>query len=909
MKHLSKNSFFKISLILPILLLFSLACGGGGGGSEDSDELNKVQVTGTVDFTETSDLNKSSMLRKQEAPSVDEVIFENLTTGENLITGLLSDGSYSLNLAKGTYKITAVSSDNQVFLLYLPNLEEDQDDVNPDIDSTIISISVIANADSTEAFTGSYLETKIAATNIILETADQVLTSSTSTKAERSAALAVLSLKEKVVEINTQGNTSSMQDESKLKTEFVTQDEINKYIASAVQNVISRTSKSVLLPTASDDLVLTSLEEVDEKTSVINAEILVIVDNIASLIEKSNNPPIAKAEDDLLVYFGAPVSLDGSMSFDADGDDLTFLWTQLSGTNVILDEPTTISPNFTAPSQEGTLTFEVIVNDDASSSEPFVITISVLDPLSNLTPVANAGKDQMVNLGETVTLNGDGSYDLDSQNLQYSWRQVSGTSVSLSSSTSSEVNFEAPIVLTTMVFELRVSDGLTSHVDEIIVDTEFTSVALIKPSELEALCGGYPDFSWHTISHALNYRLQISSESDLSNPWFDETVSDNTYSLFTSLDSLNESNNYWSISAIDSNEIEGAQSVISKFGYCTSTAAPTELKASIKEGTKLLVEWERSANPNVDSYTIYYGREQSGSYSHFHIKGDVAEHEILLDELSSDTAGQYYFTVTAYDSILNQVSDDAQELSLVLNSNKRASITLSLGDAMINGGLSNRQAIKLTGNSGDVELTFATESLLEDIVDEINSHVGDSGVVATLGTSSNSILLLSAKYGADEFVEIEDVDGDVDFLSFSENQVKYFSEVSDFGVDWRLDTDAEVLERASITLDLEDTLTDGIANERQALKIYGNRGEETIVFAQAVTSLDYVSEINSNVGLTGVIATFGTSSNSILLLSSKYGSEQFVIIEDIDGNIDFLSESSDPTNKLSKLSAFGKDEN
>ena len=73
-------------------------------------------------------------------------------------------------------------------------------------------------------------------------------------------------------------------------------------------------------------------------------------------------------------------------------------------------------------------------SDCASLAESFstvkTIQFSVI-ARPNTAPVANAGPDQTVNPGTTVTLQGSGT-DADNDPLTYSWSQTAGPSVSLS---------------------------------------------------------------------------------------------------------------------------------------------------------------------------------------------------------------------------------------------------------------------------------------------------------------------------------------------------------------------------------------------------------------------------------------------------------------------------------------------
>jgi hypothetical protein len=78
----------------------------------------------------------------------------------------------------------------------------------------------------------------------------------------------------------------------------------------------------------------------------------------------------------------------------------------------------------------------------------------------NQPPVANAGSNQSVLVGELVTLNGSGSSDPDNgpSALTFSWKQISGPVVLLTGANTATPTF-TPAIEGTYIFALVVNDG------------------------------------------------------------------------------------------------------------------------------------------------------------------------------------------------------------------------------------------------------------------------------------------------------------------------------------------------------------------------------------------------------------------------------------------------------------------
>jgi len=90
----------------------------------------------------------------------------------------------------------------------------------------------------------------------------------------------------------------------------------------------------------------------------------------------TNQAPSAMASAPMSVDEADIVSLDASSSTDADGDTLSYSWTQSSGVMVSLTDPTSAIASFTAPevANDEVLSFTVTVSDGTDSSAATVET-------------------------------------------------------------------------------------------------------------------------------------------------------------------------------------------------------------------------------------------------------------------------------------------------------------------------------------------------------------------------------------------------------------------------------------------------------------------------------------------------------------------------------------------------------
>jgi hypothetical protein len=90
-------------------------------------------------------------------------------------------------------------------------------------------------------------------------------------------------------------------------------------------------------------------------------------------------------------------------------------------------------------------------------------------PVTNNPPTANAGADQTVNAGVSVTLQGSGA-DTNGTIASYAWTQTAGPAVALTGASTASPTFTAPATAAGLTFQLTVTDNQqATHADTITV--------------------------------------------------------------------------------------------------------------------------------------------------------------------------------------------------------------------------------------------------------------------------------------------------------------------------------------------------------------------------------------------------------------------------------------------------------
>ena len=182
----------------------------------------------------------------------------------------------------------------------------------------------------------------------------------------------------------------------------------------------------------------------------------------------ANTAPVADAGPDQEVAIGSSVALDGTGSYDEDGDALTYAWsfaTRPAGSSAAIDNATSAIAGFT-PDVFGDYVVRLVVNDGVEDSAPDTATIKTF----NNPPVAEAGEDMSATAGDVVTLDGTGSSDPDGQALSYSWRftaRPAGSAAEFDDAAAATPSFTTDLE-GLYVAELTVNDGVVDSYPDVV---------------------------------------------------------------------------------------------------------------------------------------------------------------------------------------------------------------------------------------------------------------------------------------------------------------------------------------------------------------------------------------------------------------------------------------------------------
>jgi uncharacterized repeat protein (TIGR01451 family) len=174
-----------------------------------------------------------------------------------------------------------------------------------------------------------------------------------------------------------------------------------------------------------------------------------------------------------------------------------------SGGNVAVpslnDDGSPVTVNFPARS---TTTLTLTINSVSSTTTN--VGLAEIEVWTDRHPVADAGPDQTVYAGDSVTLNGSQSFDPDSADtISYAWTQIGTPSVTLSGANTGNPTFTAPVEGTSLTFQLTVTD------DGMLSDSDTVTVTVTPKADLQITKNDSPDPV--RAAESLTYTLAVSN--------------------------------------------------------------------------------------------------------------------------------------------------------------------------------------------------------------------------------------------------------------------------------------------------------------------------------------------------------------------------------------------------------------
>jgi hypothetical protein len=204
----------------------------------------------------------------------------------------------------------------------------------------------------------------------------------------------------------------------------------------------------------------------------------------------NNTAPVARAGSDADAPLGVALTLNGTASYDPDGDELLYHWEvdDAPDESVLLSTENPFAVNGTrnsgvtsvVPDQVGVYIFALVVEDPSGAlSDKDYVVIEVTSTLQ--LPVADAGSNATTLEGTEVCVDGSASWDPSGRTLTYGWTMVATppnsdlTSASLTAAADVVTCF-TPDAPGTFTLALVVENGLaTSEPDFVFVASGSTN--------------------------------------------------------------------------------------------------------------------------------------------------------------------------------------------------------------------------------------------------------------------------------------------------------------------------------------------------------------------------------------------------------------------------------------------------
>ena len=512
-----------------------------------------------------------------------------------------------------------------------------------------------------------------------------------------------------------------------------------------------------------------------------------------------NAAPIANAGADQQVDIGATVSLDASASSDSDGSIAVYNWRQTAGADVSIDNPNSQVATFIVPESafDSSMSFELIVIDDDGTyaNDSLVIVVSDINPDDSV-PIAEAGADQRVNEGATVTLDASASSASGGSIAAYQWAQIDGAEVALSNAATALASFTAPQVDSdiNLIFRLTVTNTNGAIDTDSIVITILDNAAPTANAganqsvnegatvELDGSASSDPDgniasYSWQQIDSS-GYSVSLSDSSSAQPTFTAPAVSANAELTFE----LTVSDN------------DGAQDSATVTITILDNAAPTAnagANQSVNEGATVELDGSASSDPDGNIASYSWQQIDSSGYSVSLSDSSSAQPTFTAPAVSANAELTFELTVSDNDG-----AQDSATVTITILDNAAPTVNAGANQSVNEG-----TTVELDGSaSSDADGSIASYSW---------QQIDSSGYSVSLSDSSSAqptftAPAVSANAELTFELTVSDNDGAQDSATVTITIIYNNPPTANAGADQSVDEGATVQLDASSSSDLEN---------------------------------------------------------------------------------------------------------
>jgi len=509
------------------------------------------------------------------------------------------------------------------------------------------------------------------------------------------------------------GSTSSTTNITITGTNFVDGATVKIGTTSATNvNVASSVSISATAPSGM------SASTYDIKVTNPDSQVATLAN--AFTVSSANTKPVANAGPDQTKMVNNTVTLDGSGSTDADGDTLTYSWSQTSGDSVTLSAKTTANPTFT-PTSSGIYTFSLKVSDGTDWSDPDTVSITVNSstnsyPVAKITATASGAavsSGQIINpTGTEITFSAAGSTDPDGNDLTYSWTLTSkptGSTAALSNltATSPTLTPDKPgdylvklVVNDGTVDSLPVTFGITANTPPTANAGSDQSIHVGLQVQLDGSGSSSRDseqslsYAWAFSSKPSGSTATLSNEA-IANPTFNPDLVGTYILTLTVNDGIQNAADNVTITSTNTKPV--------------ANAGPDQT-ATVNSPVTL----DGSNSADADSDTLTYSWSQTSGDS-----VTLSSTTVVSPTFTPTSSGTYVFSLTVNDGT---VSSDPDTVSITVSSAVSEGGGTTTPESGEGGGLSSGETV-VSGTT----VTISSDSTVSSVTNE--GTIENSGTV------------------------------------------------------------------------------------------------------------------------------------------------------------------------------------